>query len=383
MWTQCHSYGFDFSVWEIWAALLGGGRLVVIPESVSALAGRLPRLAGRRTCHRADPNALGCSDALTPDGLESVALVVGGEACPAEVVDQWAAGRVMINAYGPTESHRVRGDERTPSSGIGRGTDRVRRWPRRGVVRAGSAGCARYRPGWSASCTSPVPEWPADTCGRAELTASRFVACPLRASLVTRMYRTGDLVRWGADGQLHYLGRADEQVKIRGYRIELGEIQTALANLDGVEQAAVIARDEHAPATTASSRYVTGTADPAGLRAALAERLPSYMVPAAVVVLDALPLTANGKLDTRALPAPGLPRRRPLPRPERRGRRNPGRHLRPGPRPRTRRGRRLLLRPRRRQHLVDASGRPGPGGRCVVPSARHFRRADRGPSWPG
>ena len=106
------------------------------------------------------------------------------------------------------------------------------------------------------------------------------------------MYRTGDLVRWRADGQLQYLGRADEQVKIRGYRIEPGEVQAALAALDGVEQAVVIAREDR-PGDPRLVAYVTGSADPAAARAALVDRLPAYMVPAAVVVIEALPLTVN------------------------------------------------------------------------------------------
>ena len=141
---------------------------------------------------------------------------------------------------------------------------------------------------------------------RTALTATRFIACPF-GHPGTRMYRTGDLVSWRPDGQLQYLGRADEQVKIRGYRIELGEIHTALAALDGVQQAAVIAREDH-PGDKRLVAYLTetttGTLQPTTIRTTLADQLPPYMVPAAIVILTTLPVTINGKLDTRALPAP-------------------------------------------------------------------------------
>ncbi|GBG35930.1 hypothetical protein NJB14197_41380 [Mycobacterium montefiorense] len=301
VWTQCHSYAFDFSVWEIWGALLHGGRLVVVPETVTASPDDFHALlVGERvTVLTQTPSSV---TALSPEGLESATLLIGGEACPAEVVDRWAPGRVMINAYGPTETTIYAAMSAPLSAGA--------------TVPIGAP--------VSTAALFVLDDWlrpvPAGVVGelyvagrgvgygymsRARLTASRFVACPFAGAgaLGQRMYRTGDLVRFGADGQLDYVGRADEQVKIRGYRIELGEIRSALAGLDGVEQAAVVTREDR-PGDRRLVGYVTGTADPAALRGALAQRLPAYMVPVAVVVIDAFPLTVNGKLDTRALPAP-------------------------------------------------------------------------------
>ncbi|MFD6198493.1 amino acid adenylation domain-containing protein [Mycobacteriaceae bacterium NPDC060252] len=301
VWTQFHSYAFDFSVWEIWGALLHGGRLVVVPDAVSRSPEDFHALLVDEgvTVLTQTPSAAGM---LSSEGLESTALVIGAEPCPPELIDRWAPGRVMVNVYGPTETTM---------------------WACKSApLTAGSAG--RSVPigspvAWAAffvldGWLRPVPDGVVGELylagagvgsgywRRGALTGTRFVACPF-GNPGDRMYRTGDLVSWGADGQLQYLGRADEQVKIRGYRIELGEIQAALVSLDGVEQAAVIAREDR-PGDKRLVGYIIGTADPLGVRAALAERLPPYMVPAAVVVLETLPLTVNGKLDKRALPAP-------------------------------------------------------------------------------
>ena len=302
VWTQCHSYAFDFSVWEIWAALLGGGRLVVVPDSVVRSPDDFHALLVGEEVNvlTQTPSA---AAALSPQGLESVALLLGGEACSAELVDRWAPGRVVINAYGPTEATVYA----SMSAPLKVGVDVV-------PIGAPVSTAALFVLDES---LRPVPPGVVGELyvagrgvgvgyvGQAGLTGSRFVACPFvgAGAPPTRMYRTGDLVRWRADGQLHYLGRADEQVKIRGYRIEPGEVEAALGALDGVEQAVVIARQDR-PGEPQLVGYVTGTAEPAAVRAALAERLPAYMVPTAVVALAALPLTVNGKLDKQALPTP-------------------------------------------------------------------------------
>ncbi|KKC02184.1 non-ribosomal peptide synthetase, partial [Mycobacterium nebraskense] len=303
VWTQCHSYAFDFSVWEIWAALLGGGRLVVVPEQVVSSPKDFHALliAEHVTVLTQTPSA---AAALSPQGLDSVALLLGGEACPAELVDRWAPGRVVINAYGPTET-TVYATLTAPLA-VGSGTVPIGAPVSTTALFVLDEWLHPVPPGVVGELYVAGRGVGVGYVGRPGLTAAQFVPCPFGAP-GARMYRTGDLVRWGPDAQLHYLGRADDQVKIRGYRVELGEVQAALAELDGVEQAAVITREDR-PGDKRLVGYIvetsTGTVDPAAARATLAERLPGHMVPLAILVLQALPLTVNGKLDARALPPP-------------------------------------------------------------------------------
>jgi acyl-coenzyme A synthetase/AMP-(fatty) acid ligase len=225
-------------------------------------------------------------------------------------MDRWAAGvRVMINTCGPTETTvdasvsapLVAGSGVVPiGSPVPEAAlfvlDRGLRPVPAGVVgelyvAGAGVGCGYWR--------------------RAGLTATRFVACPF-GGVGLRMYRTGDLVRWGADGQLMHAGRIDEQVKVRGYRIECGEVAAVLAAHAWVAQAVAVAGvvDQQLVGYVALDRQAmrarnVSTGDVvAQLRRFAASRLPEYMVPAAIMVLDSLPLTANDKLDRLALPAP-------------------------------------------------------------------------------
>ncbi|HTX95679.1 MAG TPA: amino acid adenylation domain-containing protein, partial [Mycobacterium sp.] len=314
VWTQSHSLAFDYSVWEIWGALLHGGRLVVVPESVVRSAEDVHALlaAEQVSVLSQTPSAfyaLQTADDLSPergDQLKLETVVFGGEALEPQRLGTWLEHHPqlprLINMYGITETTVHASFREIVAADAGKSVSPV------GVPLAHLA--FFVLDAW----LRPVP---AGVVGelyvagaglaygyvrRPDLTATRFVACPF-GGFGSRMYRTGDLVCWGADGQLDYLGRADDQVKIRGFRIELGEVQAALAGMDGVGQAVVIAREDR-PGDKRLVGYVTGSVDPAAARANLAERLPPYMVPAAIVVLAALPLTVNGKLDKRALPAP-------------------------------------------------------------------------------
>ncbi|WP_371514923.1 amino acid adenylation domain-containing protein, partial [Mycobacterium sp. 1164966.3] len=307
-WSQWHSLAFDVSVYEIFAALFHGARLVVVPEEVAASPEDFHALLIDEDVSvlSQTPSAVGV---LPHEGLESMALVVAGEACPVELVQRWAPGRVLVNAYGPTEATVYAAISAPLSAGSVQKAAVPIGAPAPGAALfVLDAGLRRVSAGVVGELYVAGAGVAYGYVGRAGLTASRFVACPYggpdgAGAPHQRMYRTGDLVRWGADGQLIYLGRADDQVKIRGYRIELGEVQAALAALDGVDRAAVIAREDR-PGDKRLVGYVTGTADPVEIRSTLSEQLPAYMVPAAIVVVDALPLTVNGKLDKRALPAP-------------------------------------------------------------------------------
>ncbi|WP_330347951.1 non-ribosomal peptide synthase/polyketide synthase [Streptomyces sp. NBC_00582] len=311
VWTLFHSYAFDFSVWELWGPLLHGGRLVVVPFETSRSPEAFLRLLAeeRVTVLNQTPSAfyqLMQADRENPGTELALRTVVfGGEALePARLADWYTRhaddAPVLVNMYGITETtvhvthHPLHaGSVDGAASVIGAAIPDLRthvldRWLR--PVPTGVVG-ELYVSG---------PGLARGYLDRPSLTASRFVADPY-GSPGARMYRTGDLTRQRADGSLEYAGRADDQVKVRGFRIELGEIEAVLASHPEVGDVAVVARQDRTDDTRLVA-YVVGGA--AGLREYVRERLPEYMVPAAFVPLDALPLTVNGKLDRRALPEP-------------------------------------------------------------------------------
>ncbi|HEV2855904.1 MAG TPA: amino acid adenylation domain-containing protein [Thermoanaerobaculia bacterium] len=299
---------FDSSVAGIFSVLCGGGTLCLPPEGSQRDPARLAGLI----------KAWGITHLLClpslyrlilghagPGDLRSLKVViVAGEPCPPALVARHAQempGVRLYNEYGPTEGTvwctvaELRPGDPEAAVPIGRPIPNA--WIGvldasghlappgvAGEIHIGGAGVTRgylRRPG---------------------LTAKRFVPDPFGGEPGARLYRTGDLGRWRPDGELEFLGRADEQVKLRGYRIEPGEIESALRGIDGVSEAAVVLRGGRLVA------YVAGDAPTAGLRRQLETRLPEYIIPALFVKLDALPQTATGKLDRRALPEPGQQR---------------------------------------------------------------------------
>ncbi|HEX7243109.1 MAG TPA: amino acid adenylation domain-containing protein, partial [Longimicrobiaceae bacterium] len=302
---------FDASVWEFWAPLTTGAALVMARPDAHRDPAELVREAaeGRITVLQVVPSLLRAL--LDGGGLERCAslrrLCCGGEALPAELAARAraAVAAEVVNLYGPTEvciqsvAHTWTGAETGATVPIGVPVDQVRAYvlDRRGApVPEGVAG-ELYLAG---------AQLARGYLGRPELTAERFVPDPFAPGAGERAYRTGDRVRRLIDGTLEFLGRTDEQVKVRGFRIEPGEIEAALEEHPAVRQAAVVVREDR-PGDPRLAAYVLagdGGASAAELREHLRGRLPEHMVPGAVVVLDALPLTPSGKVDRRALPAP-------------------------------------------------------------------------------
>jgi amino acid adenylation domain-containing protein len=318
-WTLFHSYAFDFSVWEIWGPLLHGGRLVVVPFETSRdpEAFRALLAAERVTVLNQTPSAfrpLVATDAAAAraDDLALRYVVFGGEALDPGSLRPWTDRHGferprLVNMHGITET--TVHDSFRPVTAAD--------------VDAGSVSpIGRPLPDGRLyvldALSEPVPFGvPGEMCvagaavtrgylGRPELTAERFVPDPFAWEPGARMYRSGDRVRRLAGGELEFLGRVDHQVKIRGFRIEPGEVEAAVGAHPAVRQALVLVREDR-PGDRQLVAYATadaGATDARELREWTAARVPDYMVPAAFVVLDAFPLTANGKTDRRSLPAP-------------------------------------------------------------------------------
>ncbi|MFF6808222.1 amino acid adenylation domain-containing protein, partial [Streptomyces sp. NPDC012616] len=304
---QFTSSNFDVSVMELLTGFTVGAALV--QTGTEHLVG--DELAAALATHRAThlfipPSVLATLPASAESALPDLrSLVVAGEACPTALAARWSAGRLMINAYGPTEA-TVYATTSPPLTGTNApiGTPVV---GARVFVLDG--GLAPVPPGVPGELYLAGPGLARGYVRRPGLTAERFVACPFDAP-GGRMYRTGDVVRWNADGQLEYLGRVDDQVKIRGFRVEPGEVEEALRRLPAVAQA-VVAPFVHGGELRLAAYAVPvpvpvpdARITPASLRADLQEVLPDYLVPSTVILLDALPLTPNGKVDRAALPTP-------------------------------------------------------------------------------
>jgi amino acid adenylation domain-containing protein/thioester reductase-like protein/non-ribosomal peptide synthase protein (TIGR01720 family) len=319
VWSLFHSSAFDFSVWELWGALLYGGRLIVVPYWISRSPDAFYDLLSRErvTVLNQTPSAFrqlwrAAESAAARDTALRL-VIFGGEALELQSLKPWFARHgdrrpQLVNMYGITETtvhvtyRRLTAADADAAAGsvIGGAIPDLQMYildphlqpmpigvP--GEIYVGGAGLARgylHRP---------------------ELTAERFIPHPFSNEPGARLYKTGDLARYLPDGEIEYLGRIDQQVKLRGFRIELGEIEAALAQHAAVAEAVVVARED-LPNDKRLVAYLVANQESgppmSDLRHFLQAKLPAYMIPAAFVLLEALPLTPNGKVDRRALPAP-------------------------------------------------------------------------------
>lgn len=316
------SPAFDLTVTALFAPLVSGTTVHLVDQrlGLEALATALREHPGFSLV-KITPAHLGLlSQQLTPAEAERAtrAFVIGGENLVGEALEFWrrhAPSTVLINEYGPTETvvgccvYRVKPTDRFYGSvPIGKPIANTRLY----VLDENGELLPPGLPGELYIAGDGVG---AGYLERPELTAERFVPDPFATTPGARMYRTGDLVRYQPDGNLEFLGRLDDQVKVRGFRIELAEVEAVLGGLPGVHAAAVAVR-EFAPGDQRLIAYYVAAPgvhlDEAALRAGMERQLPSHMVPAAFVPMDALPLTENGKVDRKALPRPDASRGRQM-----------------------------------------------------------------------
>jgi surfactin family lipopeptide synthetase A len=301
------SLSFDIAGLELYLPLLVGARVAIVPQEVAAHGRRFAALIEQSgaTMMQATPTVWRALIDAGWQGSARLHILCGGEALPQELARQLLlAGRRLTNLYGPTETtiwstlHEVTDAERPVPLGHPIANTQVFILDRHGLpmpvgvpgeLHIGGDGLARgylHRP---------------------ELTEQRFRTARFPEAGSARLYATGDLARYLPDGAIEYLGRIDQQVKVRGFRIELGEIETLLERCPGVRQATVIVREDE-PGNAVLVAYVVPDQSPAptvgDLRHALVEQLPAYMAPSAIIMLDAMPVTPNGKVDRRMLPAP-------------------------------------------------------------------------------
>jgi amino acid adenylation domain-containing protein len=323
VWTLFHSYAFDFSVWELWGALIYGGRLVIVPYFVARSPIAFYELLCRErvTVLNQTPSAFrqlmqAEESVQTGNNLSLRWVIFGGEALELPSLKPWFERHgdkspQLVNMYGITETtvhvtYRPLSlaDLNGQGSVIGCAIpdlqlyilDKNRQLVPVGIpgeMYVGGAGVAR------------------GYLNRPDLTAERFISNPFSEKKEARLYKTGDLARYLPNGDIEYLGRIDTQVKVRGFRIELGEIEAQLNRHPAVRESAVLLRED-APGDKRLIAYIVATSETTlttgELHVFLKEKLPDYMVPAAFVLLEALPLTINGKVDRRSLPEPDTAR---------------------------------------------------------------------------